>query len=78
VLLFNWQLIEGGHSNILPHMLDHDAKADLVDKRGFTALHTAAETGDNYATQLLLTKDIQIDAIEKVRERESVSALVWW
>ena len=62
------QLIEGGHSNILAHMLDHDAKPDIPDRQGSTPLHVAAEMGDNHAVQLLLAKDTQIDAINKVRE----------
>ena len=67
VISLRVQIIESGRSAGLKHLLDSGGDPNVADELGRTPLHIAAKTGDIAAATLLLERDANIDAIEKVR-----------
>lgn len=53
------------HHDIIYLLLEHGASADLGDEDQWTALHFAAQSGDNRAVRLLLDKGAAVDVREK-------------
>lgn len=44
----------GGHYGVAKFLLEHDAKTSIVDRAGWTALHHAAQNGNEATVELLL------------------------
>uniref|UniRef100_A0ACD5THJ5 Uncharacterized protein n=1 Tax=Avena sativa TaxID=4498 RepID=A0ACD5THJ5_AVESA len=52
---------EGGNVDIVRYLLDHGAKPENVDIRGYTPLHEAVKIGDREVVELLLSRGAYVD-----------------